>query len=508
MRSVFSAGFLAVLVVAAGIGGCAGVDFDHPRTPSQALEPGFDTRLGRQVREVVAAHPEKSGFYPIYDGVEALATRLLLADRAERAIDAQTYILLADVSGYLYLDHLLKAADRGVRVRLLLDDFTTQGYDRGMAALDAHPSFELRVFNPFSRRTGRMLDFVTESGRINRRMHNKSFTVDGVATVVGGRNIGDEYFAVSEKANEGDFDVLAAGPVARDVGEAFDSYWNSEMVVPASALRGAPDDPEAELALLRGRIAAALAELGTTQLLGALDESLREKIAQDVDSFVWAPYRVVYAAPERGVDTMATPLIDAIEGSQQELLLVSPYFVPLESGVERFRKLRERGVRVVIVTNSLASTDVIPAHAGYAQYRKALLEQGVELHEVRPDVILSGTERAGTHRAHSGLHAKAFVVDRRLLFVGSFNWDPRSMGINTEMGLLIDSPELANQIATGVEAALARTTYRVTLNEKGKLRWIGREHGETVTFDGEPHTGFWRRFQAGFAGLLPIEDQL
>jgi len=314
MWSMFSLGVLTFLVVATGIGGCASVDFDQPRTPSQALEPGFDTRLGRQAAEVVAAHPGRSGFYPIYDGVEALATRLLLADRAERGIDAQTYILLADVTGYLYLDHLLKAADRGVRVRLLLDDFTTQGYDRGMAALDAHPSFEIRVFNPFSRRIGRMLDFATESGRINRRMHNKSFTIDGVATVVGGRNIGAEYFAGSEKANEADFDVLAVGPVARDVGEAFDSYWNSEMAVPASALRGAPDDPEAELAALRGRIAAALAEVGSTRFVGALDESRREKIAQNVDSLLWAPYRVVYDAPERGVDTMATPLIDAIEG--------------------------------------------------------------------------------------------------------------------------------------------------------------------------------------------------
>jgi len=508
MRSTFSLSVLTVLVVAMGIGGCASVDFDHPRTPSQALEPGFDTRLGRQVAKLVAAHPGKSGFHPIYDGVEALATRLLIADRAERSIDAQTYILHADTAGALYLDRLLRAADRGVRVRLLIDDFVTQGYDRGMAALNAHPDLELRVFNPFSRRRGRMLDFVTESGRINRRMHNKSFTIDGVATVVGGRNIGAEYFAGSAEANMGDFDVLAVGPVARDVGEAFDSYWNSKKAVPASALRGAPDDPEAELAALRERLAQRLEGVESTRFGAALDESLREKIAQDVDSFLWAPYRLVYDAPERGVEKMATPLIDAIEGSQRELLLVSPYFVPLEGGVERFRKLRERGVRVVIVTNSLASTDVVPAHAGYARHRKALLEQGVELHEVRPDVVLSGTERAGTHRAHSGLHAKAFIVDRRQLFVGSFNWDPRSVGINTEMGLLIDSPELAKRIATDVEGALARTTYRVTLNEKGELRWVGREDGETVTFDREPHAGFWRRFQAGFAGLLPIQDQL
>jgi putative cardiolipin synthase len=384
-----------------------------------------------------------------------------------------------------------------------------------MAALDAHPHFEIRIFNPFSRRKGWALDFVTDFDRVNRRMHNKSFTVDSQATVVGGRNIGAEYFSAREDVNFGDLDLLGFGPVAEEVGAAFDEYWNSELAVPVSAVVAAPEDPEAELEALRGRLAAALSERDSTPYEAALHSSIVDSIGLDADRLEWAPCQVVYDAPEKalddgkgGVERITTPLATALDETREEFLLVSPYFVPLDRGVERFRKLRERGVRVVAVTNTLAATDVAAVHAGYAAYRKDLLEIGVELYEVRGDQAVSGAARGGMAFSRASLHAKGFVIDRRQLFVGSFNWDPRSALINTEMGILVDSPVLAKQVTTSIERGIPERSYRVVLDESGRLRWIGHEEGQEVVLDREPQASLWRRFVAGFLRLLPIERQL
>lgn len=504
---------LALLGAALLAAGCASIDWDAPKTHTTALARPPSPSLA----SALAAHPEESGFLLLTDGIDALGARLLMADRAQVSIDAQYYFILDDVTGHVFFRELLKAADRGVRVRLLLDDIATQGYDPGLAALDSHPHFEVRIFNPFTRSKGRLFSGVSEFGRVNRRMHNKSFTVDGIATVIGGRNIGAEYFAAREDMNFGDLDVLGFGPVAHDAGSAFDDYWNSEAAVPVSVLAAPPDDPKVALAKLREALEGSLATLDGTQYRAALESTILEQAELEPDMLQWAPARVVYDAPEKSrtgteaddavADQLRAPLRKAIEEANEELLVVSPYFVPLDSGVAGLCALPERGVRTVVVTNSLASTDVAAVHAGYAPYRKDLLECGVKLYETRPDSRVAGTRRGGVGMSRSSLHAKGFVIDRRQLFVGSFNWDPRSVGINTEMGVLLDSPALAKSLAERLESRIPQAAYEVVL-EDGEIRWVTHDDGQTVVLDKEPGTTFWQRFTAGFLELLPIRGQL
>jgi putative cardiolipin synthase len=502
-------------VLALLLSGCATTQYDYPRTESRAIPAGADTRLGARVEQLAPADPALSGFYLLTNGIDALAARLLLAARAERSIDAQYYFVLDDLTGRTYLRELLLAADRGVRVRLLMDDIRTAGFDEALTALDAHPNLEVRIFNPFSRRGGRSMDFVTRFGQANRRMHNKSMTVDGAASIVGGRNIGDEYFAAREDVNFGDLDVLGFGRFAADVGLAFDAYWNHELALPVAALVDTgKSDLQALQRAYRASLDEAVAKAADSQYADALRSNLLAAIQREPDALVWATYRLVYDDPSKADPraSAARGMIDAlgsvVDEAQTELLAISPYFVPRRAGIEYFRGLRERGVRTVIVTNGLASTDVPAVHSGYAPSRKPLLEMGAELWEVRPDAQVSGTVEAGVGLSRSSLHTKAFAVDRERLFVGSFNWDPRSARLNTEMGVVIDSPALAGGVADRVEAALPQAAYRVELDDRNRIAWVGQQSGETERYRTEPGTGFWQRFAAGLLGILPIDSQL
>jgi putative cardiolipin synthase len=464
---------------------------------------------------LTAAHPGRSGFYLLHNNIEALAARLLLAQRAERSIDLQYYLLHADLTGHVFVEHLLKAADRGVRVRMLLDDITTKGHDPGMAALDSHPRIEIRIFNPFSRGMGRWWSIVTDLGRVNHRMHNKSMTFDNQATIVGGRNIGDEYFDARTDKNFNDLDILGVGPVVQDVSRAFDAYWNSAAAVPVQALVGPPRQPQ-DLDRLRTYITAQADEARQTTYRAAFESSLSELLALQPDILKWEEWTLVVDPPEkaqpgfedRGSEQLNLQLRPTAESAQTELVVVSPYFVPRDNTVERFRRLLQRGVRVVIVTNSLSSTDVTPVHAGYSRYRKALLEAGAELWEVRADFTQRERQRRGLGYSAASLHTKAFAVDRRYLFVGSFNFDPRSVDINTEMGIVVDSPSLAAPAVNRLLAVLPESAYRLRLDADGDIEWVGQENGAEVVYRTEPHTGFWRRFQVDVLRLLPIEGQL
>jgi putative cardiolipin synthase len=515
-RTLSASRLLALLLSAAvWLGGCATVDFDYPKTASAAFEDTDDTHLGRLAVRRSAAHPGKSGFLLQHDGIDALATRVFLAHRAERSIDAQYYLLTKDVTGYLFLDALLTAADRGVRVRLLLDDIQTAGYDPGLAALDAHPNFEVRLFNPFARGGSRALNALGDLSRINRRMHNKTLTIDNQFTIIGGRNIAAEYFAARQDANFGDLDTLAIGPVVQDVSRQFDRYWNDELSLPVPALTGPVEDPKQALAALRSRIAASHEELMDSRYAQVLTRSVVEIIEVNDDDYIWAPYRLVYDAPEKAAgdkldadESILPPLVQAIDGAERELIVVSPYFVPKKKTIARFGELVGRGVKAIVITNSLASNDHGIVHSGYAPSRKPLLENGVYIYETRPDREVTGTDETGARHAESRLHTKGFVVDRHLLFLGSFNWDPRSAYINTELGVIIESPELAGAIADIIDRNLKTDTYQVILNDKGKLRWISWENGERVVYTKEPETGFWQRFSVNAMRVLPIKGQL
>ena len=505
------------LIVVQLLAGCASIDFDRPKPQSTAISPAVtaDSPLGSALNGLADANIGKSGFYMLPNGIDALAIRLLMAQQAEHSIDTQYYLITNDLIGRLFVESLLRAAERGVRVRLLLDDIQTKGYDPGLSALNAHPNVEVRIYNPFARRSARGVSAVSSFTRINRRMHNKSFTVDNQMTVIGGRNIADEYFAARQDVNFGDLDVVGVGPIVTDVSSMFDEFWNSRPAVPVAVFADPPDDPQSALADLRDRLQRTRTDAGNTRYAEALRSSLLSTMQKDLSVFTWAPSKLVYDSPDKSDKQKAdesasirTPLIEAFDAAKRDAVIISPYFVPRKTGIERFAELRERGIDVSVVTNSLVSTNQTTVHGGYAPARKPLLEMGVRLYELRADADIAGTEYVSSSGAKATLHTKAFAIDSSRLFIGSFNFDPRSAYINTEMGVIIDSNELAGAFTKAVHDAAPHETYEVLLNEKGKLRWQGLEDGNEVILNKEPQAGFWRRFVGGFMRLLPIRRQL
>lgn len=512
---------LPVLVALAS--GCATVDFDYPRDETVAPAPAAteDTGLGRAVAELTAGRPPgESGFYLLPDAMNALAARIVLMRRAERTIDAQYYLIKGDPAGQAFVQELLLAADRGVRVRLLIDDMFTSGLDLGWAALDHHPNIEIRIFNPFASRSARFRDGALDFSRINRRMHNKSFTSDNQVTIIGGRNIAGEYFGARRDSQFADLDVIAVGPVVQEVSASFDLYWNHERALPLPAFARMPEDPDAALATLRRRLEQSIQEIyadGDYRLYG---EALRAKVLASLDTngetLTWAPYTLAVDSPDKSykeradtAESIMTALVESLSGAEREIILISPYFVPRKSGIEALARLEERGVEVTVVTNSLAANNQFAVHGGYAPSRKPLLRAGVEIYEVRRDASFGEQELVAASGAKATLHTKAFIVDRRELFIGSFNFDPRSAYINTELGVIIYSSEMAASLEDMVEGGLPKGAWQVKLDERGRLRWYGIDaDGQPLVYDKEPQTSWWDRFVAGCVRLLPIRGQL
>ncbi len=339
--------------------------------------------------------------------------------------------------------------------------------------------------------------------------------MDNQVTLIGGRNMADEYFGANSDEDFGDIDVAGVGPVVAEVSAMFDSYWNSRAAVPVAGFAKIPDDLPAELQALRGRIDASYEQLLQSPYAAALGKKVAEVFGADGSHLTWASSRLAYDSPDKAqkhlaesVPSILTPLADAIEAAEEELVLISPYFVPTKRGVKRLIEIHERGVEIIVVTNSLAANNQPIVHGGYAKSRRDLLEAGIRLYEVSPDAI-SGVEASVPMRAKKGtLHAKAFVVDRKELFIGSFNFDPRSAYINTELGVIIESPEMSAGIVAILDKKGPEHTYEVYLDAKGRLRWKRLEDGEWVVYDKEPGTGFWKRFTARVMGWLPIESQL
>jgi len=502
------------IIAPALLGACATVDYDFPKAESHAITDTSSTTLGAELAPLVAAHPGQSGFQLQPDGIEALASRLVLAGQAEESIDVQYYLITDDMVGFLFLGSLVKAADRGVRVRLLLDDILTQGYDTGMAALDSHPNIQIRIFNPWKSRGLRALDIGSYS-TLNRRMHNKSFTVDNSITVIGGRNIADEYFGAAKDVNFGDIDVLGIGPVVQEVSDMFDQYWNSEKAMPVPAFADMPDDPDQALKQLRKRLEDTEQSARESRYGAAVIADADKFINATEDMLAWAPYRLAVDSPDKAEKKLAAEaakitdtLAEVVAEAEHELTVISPYFVPRKSGVEYFQTLVDRGLDVTVITNSLAANNHGIVHSGYMGYRKKLLKMGVKLYEVKVTASIEGVERGGSGAELATLHTKAFIVDREMLFVGSFNWDPRSVDINTELGVVIESPEIAGATAAQVDASLATKVYQVELDERGKLQWVDRSGQELRILTKEPDTTWWRRTKAQLGRWLPIHSQL
>jgi cardiolipin synthase C len=507
---------IVALCLGAGLlGGCSTLPSLENRSTSTALLDTDTTQLGRAISPLVDAHPGNSGIHPLPDAHDAFAARALLAQAAERTLDAQYYIWHKDMTGTLLFEALHAAADRGVRVRLLLDDNRTSGLDATLAALDSHPNIEVRLFNPFVIRKPRAIGFITDFSRANRRMHNKSFTADNQATIIGGRNVGDEYFDATEGFVFADLDVMAVGPVVKDVSKDFDRYWASGSSYPVDRLL-----PPADPALI-AELASAASLIERDPAAAAYRDALRNspfvrELIEGRLSLEWAPTRMVSDDPAKGLGLaapaalMLQKLKESIGEPVAEMELVSAYFVPTATGAEAFADLADRGVNVTVLTNSLEATDVALVHAGYAKWRKSLLEAGITLYELRrlsPDT--GANKSAGfvgsSGSSASGLHAKTFSVDRSRVFIGSFNFDPRSAKLNTEMGFVINSPALAQRIAAAFDSNIPANAYEVRLSDTGELYWIERREGTWVRHDTEPGTSFWQRAGVWFLSLLPIE---
>ena len=503
---------LVVIALGTLVSACASLPSLDGRVSSAAYTGTQDTRLGRALATTAAEHPGKSGVHALPRPVDAFAARALLAASAERSIDVQYYIWHGDTVGHLLFEALWQAAERGVRVRMLLDDLNTKGLDATIAALDAHPGIEVRLYNPLVPRSVRLLSFVTDFGRSNRRMHNKSFTVDNQVAVVGGRNIGNEYFAAGSGVAFIDLDVIVVGAAVPAVSSDFDRYWNSGSAYPAHQLV----DDAAGGDELRATFARVRADAESVSYLAAVRDTpiVGELLGRRLP-FEWTTVQLVSDDPAKTLDTAGTQhelllfpaLIRAIGAPETSFDLITPYFVPGDEGTEALAAVARRGVTVRILTNSLAGSDVSAVHAGYAKRRSALLRAGVKLYELKPSAKLADTERStASSSTSSGLHAKTFAVDRQRLFVGSFNFDPRSARLNTELGLVIDSANLAQRLADAFDHDVPRLAYEVRLAADGQtLEWIERGPAGELRYTDEPGTGWWKRFKVDILSILPIE---
>jgi cardiolipin synthase C len=525
--------YVLVILALTSFGGCAtlGPGADFPKTASVALAHPEDTRFGRRFAGAAHEHGESSGFRIITSGVDGLVTRVQMIDAAERTLDLQYFIFRGDETGRLVIEALLRASDRGVRVRVLIDDGATMPGDERVIALDGHPAMEVRVFNPFAYRGhGKLLravEFLFRASRLDYRMHNKLLVADNSAILIGGRNIGNQYFQIDPATQFADDDIFAVGPIAAQVSATFDEYWNSAFAIPAAALsrRKQLSVAQADRPVRAGLQLAALGSGGNDYVTRvATGEPLAGMLSGQLP-LVWAKAQVVCDSPDKkhvesgalAGHLMSRPVAATATAVQSELLMVTPYFIPAVEDVQLLKDLRQRNVRVRILTNSLESTPDVVAESGYAHYRVPMLEYGVELYEIRS--LLGNTKGSGqtarvSRYGNYALHAKLFVFDRNKLFIGSMNYDRRSKHLNTEIGLIIDSPELAHQTALRFEAMTQlENSYTLALlpasaGVPARLVWNTRENGEPVEYVREPARSTGQKLKMKSLSLLPLDGEL
>ncbi len=498
-----------VAVTMALLAGCRSLprDFDPPE-PTFALTPSTEGPIaGFADASAEILGKDESGFLLLDRNDETLRWRLALIDSAERSIDIQTYLWSGDFSGRLHISRLLQAADRGVRVRLLVDDFETRGRDDGIATLDLHPNVEIRIWNPGrSRKLGRLTEYLVRLSELNHRLHNKVLIVDNRVVISGGRNIADEYYGLSDVYNFFDLDLLAVGPVVPPTSKMFDRYWNSHQAWPGEIFypRASEEDIPVVMAERREYLEASL----LSDIIPLDPRDWEHRFDSAVASMIPGEAEVIYDKPgER------EPSQDAFFGLQRffrraeyEVQALSPYLVPVDAFFVEAKRLHERDVEMTIMTNSLGSTNQTILHAAYARTRRPMIAAGVDVYEMRYDAALQ--EDLDTPPVVSqwvGLHAKAAVLDRRHVFIGSFNFAPRSKNLNTEMGLLVDSPELGARVASVIDWVKSPdNAWRLRLDENDEMTW--ESNAGTLTI--QPYQNFQRRIQSGFFGVFPLEQHL
>ncbi len=492
------------------LAGCVGLPQHVIKYRSEAMRSPQTTTLGRITLAIEDDNPRNlSGIRLLASGEEAFDSLIALADRAERTLDIQYYIIHQDESARILLQHVRGAADRGVRVRVLVDDLNTAGEDRRFMHLEQHANVDVRVFNPFpggrSATWTRILNSISDIPRINHRMHNKLFVADNAIAITGGRNIGDEYFTRDKRSNFIDLDVVAAGPVVPQLSASFDAFWNSKYAYPIASL-AAPlaNEPPPPPASLSNEVSADAADW------------LARELDQGRLTLAWVPATVLADRPakiasESSPDeevTIANNVAALMRSAQQEVIVISPYFVPGKQGVELMRELTERGVHIRILTNSLASTDSPLVHNGYSRYRVALLKLGVEIAEVR--------QKLGQHRprfhpfrgSSASLHAKALVIDQKTVFIGSLNMDARSARTNSELGLVIRSADIARQVTNLLDDISADGSYKLSLDHAGHIVWTSGEPGAERVWHTDPETTHLQRFLLKLVAPFAGEEML
>ena len=524
---------MSCLLVVMTLTGCAtlppGANF--PKEASTALAQPEQTKLGEHFSNVVIAHAGQSGFRIIPAGADGFLTRMQMINSAERTLDLQYFIFRGDNTGRLLTNAVLHAADRGVRVRILIDDGETIEGDNQIIALEAHRSVEIRIFNPFAYRghvmAFRAIEYSFNISRLDYRMHNKLLIVDNAVALIGGRNIGDQYFQVMPDSQFADDDVLTVGPITQKLSASFDEFWNSTLSIPAKAL-SEQQTSHAALAEHREDLSAQQAQMkddGVDYLKRVASGEPLNGILSGRLPLIWANAQLISDSPDkREVENgsmvgrlMHRSVAEAAQATQSELLMITPYLIPGKEGMQLFDDLRHRGVRVRILTSSLESSTVLLAQSGYMHYRLPLLESGVALYEIRS--LLGNTQGSGQTKAISrygnySLHAKLFVFDRKRLFIGSMNFDQRSMHLKTEIGVIIDSPELAQQVVARFEAMTQpANAYQLTLHPDasgtaGSITWRTQEDGIAVEYDSEPARSTWQKLMVNILTLLPFDKEL
>ncbi|MCF4173865.1 phospholipase D family protein [Vibrio sp. McD22-P3] len=500
--------FSVLLIIA--LSGCVSSSIDpsrYEKSPSYTIINDTPTRLDDYFSREVASHSltTETGFYPLDKGHDALLARLAIIETAQSSIDVQYYIFRDDEAGNLIAWRLFEAAERGVRVRLLLDDM--QKYDDSdLVRFSSHPNIEVRMFNPHHLRSARGIAMLSDFERLNHRMHNKSLTVDGVVSIVGGRNVGNEYYSIESTVEFADLDLLMVGKSVRQVNRQFDLYWNSDYSVPIEWITpqmehytDADVDTWVKNLGLEAKFSGGIYDFAKLPLYTDL-------INGTIDLY-WGESDLLYDLPNKP-DSKQSTLIDSLgavlDEGETSLVFISPYFVPTERGTQDLVNAVKDGLEVVIITNSLASNDVFAVHGWYAKYRKDLVEGGVQLWEVKSHAeIKKNWSLTGSSR--SSLHTKAMVIDKTKIFVGSMNLDPRSTHLNTEMGVVVEQPEYAQKVYDEIMREIPTTAYEIAVKD-GDVIWIDHSTGKTLT--SEPDASVWRKMGAWFSGILPIEEQL
>lgn len=465
-------------------------------------------------------HEDQSGFYLLHEGLSAFVARVALIEVAQSSLDLQYYIVSDDTSSRIIVAKLLEAADRGVRVRLLVDDLGTRVAEPLVATLEQHPNIHIRIFNPVAARSGisRAFQMARHFGRTNHRMHNKLMVADSSVMITGGRNLGDEYFS-NTNVDFQDVDVMAVGKIVPDGVASFDRYWNTPASVPINRVLDA-DDADMDLPTLQRTLLRFLDEQKNSEFASALSgSSLGRRLVEGKVPLDWGQATLYADPPEKATardtlsrdDYLGASLKTILESARQRLQISSAYFVPGDAGVALFSALSERGVNIGILTNSLSTTDVAIVHSGYVNYRKPLLENGITLWELRAEAGQQERIHWFKGKSRASLHAKTFVIDDDRTFIGSVNLDGRSILQNTEIGLLIESESLNQQLSQLFASWVSDdSAWHVSLNDEGELQWQASDADDhtPLTLDHDPETSRWQRIKVWMLSWLPIESQI